>query len=145
MDKSNNINHIVKNDVLVETITKIVHLTKLVLERGITMDDLENNRLIFSKLCIDSKLCITDENINNIVKQINYIKQFNIIEINKSNQTIYNKPMIELKYKDCYYRFHNQMDYENCINNIIDKEYICEVKYYKGLGTMYTYTENSTI
>lgn len=52
-----------------------------------------------------------------------------------------NLPFIEVKYKDSFYKFYNQTDYDKWTNDIIDKEYICEVKYYKGLGTMYTYTK----
>jgi len=58
---------------------------------------------------------------------------------------IKNVSKIEVNYKDDWYRFYNKEDYDNWIKTISNKEYVCESRYYKGLGTMDIYIKKDTI
>ena len=63
----------------------------------------------------------------------------------KPNYTPAEKPLIVDLENNFNAAVQNGLEPEKIVKmvSIIDKEYICEVKYYKGLGTMYTYTKNS--
>jgi hypothetical protein len=51
---------------------------------------------------------------------------------NESNRRV---PMLEVKYKNNFYRFYNKIDYDNWLKTIPDGESVSEEMYYKGLGT----------
>ena len=62
------------NQNYLEIIIKIVSIVRLVAQKGIFIDDLQNHNKLFCKLCVDSNLSITDDNIDNIVNQIIIVK-----------------------------------------------------------------------
>jgi hypothetical protein len=46
----------------------------------------------------------------------------------------YFAPVLRVKYKNFWYNFYSQKDYDNWLKNITDKDNISETLYYKGLG-----------
>jgi hypothetical protein len=57
--------------------------------------------------------------------------------MNTSNELNYPAPMLEVKYKDDWFRFYTKIDYDNWVKIVSYNGDISEHKYYKGLGNIY--------
>lgn len=73
-DVKNNFESAVRNGLEPEKIVKMVSIMSLLIQNGITPDDLQNHQQLFVTLCMDSDFSIMDTNINHILCQINLAK-----------------------------------------------------------------------
>jgi hypothetical protein len=55
-------------------IVKITCIMSLIMNKGITIDDIQTHLHLFIRLCMDSDFSVMDNNILNIVNQINAAK-----------------------------------------------------------------------
>jgi len=70
----NSFDSAVQNGLEPEKIIKMTSIMCLVLQRGITVDDLQNHNALFVTLCMESDFSIMDHNITNIVNRISRVK-----------------------------------------------------------------------
>ena len=64
-------NAAVQNGLEPTKIVKMLSIMTLIVERGITVDDLQRHNQLFVQLCMDSDFSIMDYNINHIFNQMN--------------------------------------------------------------------------